>query len=66
MSGTDTATTIIISSVQSAASVTAFRDDLLEELEVYIERETGFQVTDHELKFYGMCRKCREEKENVK
>ncbi|MBM6947811.1 transcriptional repressor [Mordavella massiliensis] len=47
-------------------SVTAFRDDLLEELEVYIERETGFQVTDHELKFYGMCRKCREEKENVK
>ena len=44
-------------------SVTAFRDDLLEELEVYIERETGFQVTDHELKFYGMCRKCREEKE---
>ena len=47
-------------------SVTAFRDDLLEELEVYIERGTGFQVTDHELKFYGMCRKCREEKENVK
>ena len=44
-------------------SVSAFRDDLLEDLEAYIEKETGFQVTDHELKFYGVCRKCREEKE---
>lgn len=43
-------------------SVSAFRDDLLEDLEAYIEKETGFQVTDHELKFYGVCRKCREEK----
>ena len=44
-------------------NVSAFRDDLLEDLEAYIEKETGFQVTDHELKFYGVCRKCREEKE---
>ena len=44
-------------------SVSAFRDDLLEDLEAYIEKETGFQVTDHELKFYGVCKKCREEKE---
>lgn len=43
-------------------SVSAFRDDLLEDLEAYIEEETGFQVTDHELKFYGVCKKCREEK----
>ena len=43
-------------------SVSAFRDDLLEDLEAYIEKETGFQVTDHELKFYGGCKKCREEK----
>ena len=43
-------------------SVSAFRDDLLEDLEAYIETETGFQVTDHELKFYGVCKKCREEK----
>ena len=43
-------------------SVSAFRDDLLEDLEAYIEKETGFQVTDHELKFYGVCKKCREEK----
>ena len=41
-------------------SVSAFRDDLLEDLEAYIEKETGFQVTDHELKFYGVCKKCRE------
>ncbi|WP_347562509.1 Fur family transcriptional regulator [Clostridium sp. BSD2780061688st1 H5] len=41
-------------------SVSAFRDDLLEDLEAYIEKKTGFQVTDHELKFYGVCRKCRE------
>ena len=44
-------------------NVSAFRDDLLEDLEAYIEKETGCQVTDHELKFYGVCRKCREEKE---
>lgn len=43
-------------------SVSAFRDDLLEDLEAYIEKETGFQVTDHELKFYGVCKKCCEEK----
>ncbi len=43
-------------------SVSAFRDDLLEDLEAYIKKETGFQVTDHELKFYGVCKKCREEK----
>ena len=43
-------------------SVSAFRDDLLEDLEAYIEKKTGFQVTDHELKFYGVCKKCREEK----
>ena len=41
-------------------SVSAFRDDLLEDLEAYIEKKTGFQVTDHELKFYGVCKKCRE------
>ena len=25
------------------------------------DEETGFQVTDHERKFYGVCRKCREQ-----
>ncbi len=47
-------------------NVSAFRDDLLDDLEAYIEKKTGFQVTDHELKFYGVCRKCRKEKNNEK
>ncbi len=41
-------------------------DDLLENLEDHIEKETGFHVMDHELKFYGQCRKCREKQNNGK
>ena len=37
-----------------------FEDDLLEELESYIERKTDFHVLDHELKFYGQCKECAE------
>ena len=40
--------------------VIPFTDDLLDDLEDHIEKVTGFHVLDHELKFYGFCRECRE------
>jgi Fur family ferric uptake transcriptional regulator len=39
--------------------VTEFADDLLEALENFIEQKNGFQIIDHELKFYGYCKECR-------
>ncbi len=44
---------------RTCGKVVPFRDDLLEELERHIEKETGFHVLDHELKFFGMCMECR-------
>ena len=35
-----------------------FEEDLLDELERLVEQETGFHVSDHELKFYGQCQEC--------
>ncbi len=45
---------------RTCGRVTAFEDDLLDELEAHIEADTGFHVLDHELKFYGQCRECAE------
>ena len=36
------------------------KDDLLEEIEVKIEKEYGFKIVDHALKFYGVCHECQE------
>jgi len=36
------------------------KDDLLEEIEVKIEKEYEFKIVDHVLKFYGICRECQE------
>ena len=33
------------------------------ELESLLEKETGFQITGHQLEFSGICRTCREEKD---
>ena len=44
---------------KTCEKVFPFRDDLLDGLERHIEEETGFHVLDHELKFYGQCKKCR-------
>lgn len=40
-------------------NVEAFEDDLLEDLETTIAAKTGFEVVNHEVKFYGYCSKCR-------
>ena len=40
-------------------SIYAFQDDLLETLEERINETMGFKVVDHEVKLYGLCKKCR-------
>ncbi|KJS87562.1 MAG: Fur family transcriptional regulator [Peptococcaceae bacterium BICA1-8] len=39
-----------------------FEDDLLESLEAIISKRNGFKIIDHQLKFYGYCVKCQQEK----
>jgi len=39
--------------------VREFEPDGLEDLEAAAARETGFEVVDHSLRFYGYCSDCR-------
>ena len=39
--------------------VFAFEDDMLDKLEQEINAKKDFMVVNHEVKFYGYCRKCR-------
>jgi Fur family ferric uptake transcriptional regulator len=43
----------------SCGKVLAFQEDLLDNLERKIEQTTGFIVSDHEVKFYGLCSDCQ-------
>ena len=43
---------------KTCGKVVPFEEDLLDELERLVEQETGFKVSDHELKFYGQCEEC--------
>ncbi len=45
---------------QKCGEVTEFQDDLMESLEAAIRRKTGFVIQDHIVKFYGVCKQCRE------
>ncbi|MDK2821857.1 MAG: Fur family transcriptional regulator, ferric uptake regulator [Clostridia bacterium] len=38
--------------------VEEFDADLLESLEKQLTNKTGFQVVNHQLKFFGYCKKC--------
>jgi Fur family ferric uptake transcriptional regulator len=40
-------------------SVSEVEDDLLDSLEAQILLKNDFLVTDHRVKFYGICSKCR-------
>lgn len=40
-------------------SVIEVQDDLLDELEEEVERTYGFQILDHSVKFFGLCRRCK-------
>ena len=39
--------------------VIEFEEDLLDELEADIAKKSGFQITNHEVKFFGYCSECR-------
>lgn len=41
----------------SCGSISEIKDDLLCELERNIQKQ-GFQIIDHDLKFYGYCPRC--------
>jgi Fur family ferric uptake transcriptional regulator len=40
-------------------SVTEVEEDLLDSLEEQILKKNEFLVTDHRVKFYGLCKQCR-------
>ena len=39
--------------------VSEVQDDLLEELEIGIEKQYKFRILDHSVKFYGICDECQ-------
>ena len=39
--------------------VIEFEEDLLESLEKFIEQKSGFQIVNHEVKFFGYCSECK-------
>ncbi|MFO7273616.1 MAG: transcriptional repressor [Bacillota bacterium] len=45
---------------QKCGKITEFEDELLVALEETIRRKTGFQITDHVAKFYGVCAECQQ------
>lgn len=44
---------------QKCGVIGEFHSDLLETIEKRIAEETGFEVTDHCLRFFGLCAKCQ-------
>ncbi len=44
----------------SCGIVEELEEDLLEPLEHRVAESRGFLVTDHQVKFYGYCRACRQ------
>lgn len=44
----------------ACGKVEEFGEDLLDALEEHVARQSGFRVTDHLVKFYGLCRDCQE------
>lgn len=47
---------------RACGKILPFKNDLLDDLEDYIKEKMGFQVLDHELKFYGHCSECLDKK----
>ncbi len=39
--------------------VIEFEDDLLDDLEATISKKSGFQILNHEVKFFGYCKDCQ-------
>ncbi|MBR1647207.1 MAG: transcriptional repressor [Selenomonadaceae bacterium] len=39
--------------------VIEFEEDLLDDLEATISKKSGFQILNHEVKFFGYCKDCQ-------
>ncbi|MGC9384898.1 MAG: Fur family transcriptional regulator [Kosmotogaceae bacterium] len=46
----------------NCGKVVEFPYDLLDELEHIAEKKTGFEIDDHQVKFYGLCPECLKKK----
>ena len=44
---------------RNCKKVIEFDEDLLDELEEVISRKSGFQILNHEVKFFGYCKDCQ-------
>lgn len=44
-------------------SVTEFKQYLLKEAEDIVQKDTGFEIQDHRLTFYGVCKGCQEKRD---
>ena len=44
--------------------VIEFADDLMEDLETIIAKNSNFTIVDHQVKFYGYCQECRKHRED--
>lgn len=43
--------------------VIEFADDLMEDLENIIAKNSNFSIVDHQVKFYGYCQECRKKRD---
>lgn len=41
------------------------KEDLMDSIEKLLDENYGFLVSDHQTKFYGLCKECRELKEKM-
>ena len=41
-------------------SIIEFKEDLLDEIESQVSKKHNFTITDHQLKIFGVCSRCRE------
>ena len=50
---------------KKCGQVFSFKEDLLDLLEEKIKKEMGFQISNHEVKFYGYCKSCQDKNGGV-
>ncbi len=48
----------------ACGKVKEFEGDLLETLETVIARKSNFIIVDHQVKFYGYCQECQDQRED--
>jgi len=47
-------------------SIEGFEEDLMGQVEKRIQEAKGFDIVNHQVKFYGLCQKCRERAQSDK